>query len=317
MSKKLLATNDKRQPSLLGFVSKKSAFDDATKSPSVFGAFKPSQRLLTENGQSATSTPSTKTAVAAPKSKFKYVPVKRKSESLIEISDDSRSPTKMESPASKRVHRLISDDDIFDFDTETTKKSSPSVDDDDVEKRLAAIYAKYDTPKKQQPVTLSTVSLTPKDKLDLDKALSLNDAYVNAQKKLEENLQQVQQSTLASTTRTGVGKFKYNRPRASLNETGAAGADIVSARQLMPTSAVLPQTYPVAATKPVATVNPSTIAASKVTPVATVTSSSVSTSKPRPVATVTSISTESMSVSNVTGSANDTPALSHQRSMAR
>lgn len=267
MSKKLLVGNEMKQPSLLGFVSKKSA---AEKSPSVFSGPKASQRMLTENGQATTSTPLTFRATATTtKSKFKYVPAKRKSESLIEISDDSRSPTKFENPPPKRTHLIESDDDLFDFDVDTAKVAGRSDADDDVEKKLKAIYAKYDTPKKQQPVKTGAIRLTPEDKLNLDKALSLNDTYTNAQKKLDENLQQMQQSSRLLTTKTGVGKFKFNRPRTSLNGTNDAVVENVGTKQLSSTGAAQPP-------KPL------------IMPV-----------KRKPVATVTSNSLQSMPQANI------------------
>lgn len=323
MSKKFFAGSDKKQPSLLGFVSKKSTIDATDKSPSVFGTSMRSQRLLTENGQSATSTPSTfGAATVTSKSKFKYVPAKRKSESLIEISDDSRSPTKIEIQAPKRTHLIESDDeDLFDFDVKTAKVTSQPVDDDDVEKKLAAVYAKYDTPKKQQPVKTTAIQLTPEDKLNLDKALNMNDAYAKAQKKLDENLQQVQQSSRIITTKTGVGKFKFNRPSAALNVTGGVSAESVSDKSLVPTSEVQSLWKPAVSSKPksvAATVTSSTATAiSEPKPTAPAASSYVAPPKPQPLhaAVINSSSLKPTTRSNkavdITTVVTDTPKFSN------
>lgn len=243
MSKKLIVGSELKQPSMLGFVAKKTI---AEKSHSVFRPEKPSQRTLTENCQSATSTPTAIFATSATsKTKFKYVPVKRKSESLIEISDDSRSPTRFENPASKRTHLIESDDDLFDFDVNMVKVVTPAVKVVDVDKAFATMSTKYETPKK--PVKANAIQLTPEEKFDLDKALSLNDTYANAQKKLDENLQQVKENSRILTNKTGAGKFKFNKPRAALNATNDAGEGSV---QLSSTSEVQPLRTQIVASKP-------------------------------------------------------------------
>lgn len=285
-----------KQPSMLGFVAKKSTVE---KSPSVFHSMRSSQRTLMENGQSATSTPTAVGATSATsKAKFKYVPVKRKSESFIEISDDSRSPSKFEKPASKRTHFIESDDDLFDFDLNTVKVISPPVQVDEVDDKIAAIYAKYDTPKKAQPLKTNPVQLTPEDRFDLDKALSLNDTYANAQKKLDQNLQQVQQTSRILTAKTGAGKFKFNKPRSALNTTNDAVVENVGAKLLTSTSEVQPlrtqivpaKTIPVARVESVGAKQLSStcevqplktrIGPSKAIPAATVTSTSVNLTAP-------------------------------------
>lgn len=210
MSRRLAVATEPRQTTLSGFMAKKHTTGMSLKSSSVFSA---SNRMLTENGQSIASG-----TTNGAKSKFKYVnPVKRKSESLIEISDDSRSPSKFENPASKRPHILDdSDDDIF-VDEVREKTIAEPKRDDDYEKRIAALYAKYDSPKKDEPIKTNTkaIQLTPEDKLDLDQALNANDKYTTAQKRLDDDLRKVQQSSQLLTTKTGVGKFKFARPRTS------------------------------------------------------------------------------------------------------
>lgn len=300
MSKKILTGSDSRQPSLLGFISKKATNPATVNSSSVSSFKKLTQIALTENGQSATSTPNALgSAVPSVKSKFKYVPVKRKNESLIEISDDSRSPSKFVNPAAKRTHLADSDDDLFDFDINATKGASATVNHDDVEQKLAAIYAKYDTPRKQQPITSNVVQLTPEDKLNLDMELRMNDTYTNAQKKLDEDLQKVQQSSQSLPIKTGIGKFKYNRPRAQVVSISDVSSESIGANQSI--------------TNKVQTIKILT-AMSKPKPTATITSNSLknlpstngmqstftSVPKPKPVATVTTNSFKPIAQWNAT-----------------
>lgn len=284
-----------RQPSLMGFVSKKSAIDKVAKSLS---AMRSTQRMLTENGQSATSTPTATFGATTTTSKFKFnVPVKRKSESLIEISDDSRSPTKFENiePASKRTHMIDSDC------SPVTEKGASSF----KSAEIKALYAKYDSPKKQEPVKSSAIQLTPEDKLNLDKALRSNDAYAKAQKKLDENLHSL-------TAKAGSGKFKFNKPRASLNATNDGGGE---SNSLLPAaSEVQPLSIPNGSLRsnPVATAT-STSVQSTIRPLST---SAVS-SKPKPVATVPSSSVRAMASVNIVSNASivkDTPPSSYQSS---
>lgn len=227
MSRKTQMGSELKQPSLLGFVSKKATIDDANTSPSTFS----SHKQFVQSVKSSASSVGTATAT----SKFKYVPVKRKSESLIEISDDSRSPIKFQSPKPKRTHRSDSDDDIFnDFNVNTSKQEE---DDFELAKKLAAVYAKYDSPPKKQPTKATAVQLTPEDKFDLDKALNSNNAYVNAKKMLDDNLQQVQQNTRIPATKTGNGKFKFNT-RTSSNRTNNTAATTVDAKPAASTNGI-------------------------------------------------------------------------------
>lgn len=296
MSKKLIVGSELKQPSMLGFVAKKTI---AEKSHSVFRSEKPSQRTLTENGQSATSTPTAIGATSATsKTKFKYVPVKRKSESLIEISDDSRSPTRFENPASKRTHLIESDDDLFDFDVNVVRVVSPAAKVVDVDKAFATMSTKYETPKK--PVKANAIQLTPEEKFDLDKALSLNDTYANAQKKLDENLQQVKENSRILTTKTGAGKFKFNKPRAALNATNDAGVGSVGANQLSSTSEVQPLKTQIVASKPSSVGRVENVGAKQMSPTSELQPLKTlnAPSKRIPAATVTSTSVHSTAQTN-------------------
>lgn len=113
------------------------------------------------------------------------------------IDDDQHGFSTAQSLLSKET-----DDDMFfdDFHADnltftkiTTKpKKETSMDD---------LYAKYGSPKPKSASTLDT--------FDIDKQLNSNASYVNAMKKLDENMKQLHASPLKQPTTTS-GKFKFN-----------------------------------------------------------------------------------------------------------
>lgn len=192
--------------------SKIEISDESASSPSVFKLAHPSKKP----DFVSTSTPlnSATSNGGGPTSKFKFVPVKRKSCSIIEISDGdlSRSPEKV-SPIAKRTsrNRLYSDDifaelEVSDNRTAETKTNLDAID----------IYDKYATPEKKKT---EVKQLTPKDKFDLEKELNADTQYVTAMKKLNEKVEQVQNANKSEATLptplAGKGKFKFNKPRSA------------------------------------------------------------------------------------------------------
>lgn len=202
--------DDTKQGSLLSFVSR---LGDATKtnetkshSPSAFKYNKPKEKSQT-------------------------VSLKRKSSSFIEISDDdekSSSPI-IYHPIAKRSHTTDSDDDFFASndrkETNSVKKQNEELSEMST---INDIYAKYASPSPRKKI--ERPHLTPDDKFDLDAALNSNDAYVNAMKKLDENLQQIQQSqkATAQVPKPSVGKFKFNKPRGLSALTNSTVTDLNS-----------------------------------------------------------------------------------------
>lgn len=105
----------------------------------------------------------------------------------------------------KEDHVVDDDDDIFEnfsvddlkFTKITTKKKEDAGMDD--------LYAKYGSPKPKSTNTLDT--------FDIDKQLNSNASYVNAMKKLDENMKQLRASPMKNPI---AGKrFKYNAPSKS------------------------------------------------------------------------------------------------------
>lgn len=122
------------------------------------------------------------------------------------ISDDEQGFTTAKGLLEKEL-----DDDIFgDFGTDemmftkktkTTKKEATCMED---------LYAKYGTPVKEK----SSV-----ETFDIDKELNSNSTYVNAVKKLDENMQQLRATPKKTAT---VNKFKFNTRPKPATATAAA-----------------------------------------------------------------------------------------------
>lgn len=215
-----------KQASLFGYIARTQnsiKFDskieisdeDSLTSPSVF-KFASSTK---KSEITSTSTPLNGTSNENGSSKFKYIPCKRKSESIIEISDGdiSRSPIKF-CPAAQRTtrSRLHSDDIFAELETSDNKsietKSNLNIDE---------LYAKYASPSKDNEKKKKELSI--EDKLNLDKQLNLNSVYVNAMKKLNDDLKKIENSpkkeVALPTPQTGKGKFKFNMPRSAISST--------------------------------------------------------------------------------------------------
>lgn len=155
--------------------------------------------------------------------KFKFQPRKRKT-SFVEISDDSRSPGKIESKSKIFAASAVSDDLFASINsTEESVKIDMSIND---------LYKKYASPEKL-PEKRTPPQSTLNDKLiDLDAALSKNQNYIDAIKKLDKSLEEIQSQIQSPAKTTAVpvsltkptfGKFKFNKPRAArLAELDAA-----------------------------------------------------------------------------------------------
>lgn len=130
---------------------------------------------------------------------------------------DSRSPSTLENPASKRPRILNNSDDHIFINEVRGKVVNEPKGDDDYEKRIAVLYAKYDTPKKGEPIKSNTKAnqLTSEDKLNLDQVLNENDKNTTARQRFDDDLWELQQSSHLLTTKMGVGKFKSNRSHTS------------------------------------------------------------------------------------------------------
>lgn len=142
----------------------------------------------------------------------------KKSDDCVVISDEDPSPV-------KKITKKKTDDDFFveikSNDFAFTRASTL------VENEMDALYAKYGSPK---PNIKSNF-----ESLDIDKELNSNASYVNAMKKLDENLEQLKTSPKKTTTKS---KFKFNAPSkttsaiqkttqiaASSNKTSFSGSD--------------------------------------------------------------------------------------------
>lgn len=121
----------------------------------------------------------------------------KKSDDCVVISDEDPSPV-------KKITVKQMDDDFFEEiqpnDFAFTRASTL------VENEMDALYAKYGSPK---PNVKSNF-----ESLDIDKALNSNASYVNAMKKLDENMEQLKTSPKKTTTKS---KFKFNAPSKLAN----------------------------------------------------------------------------------------------------
>lgn len=193
-----------KQSSLFGFIAlnKNKAKNVAT--------IEISDDSLTSPDIISTSTPVN--GLAGGKPKFQFQPVKRKSNSLIEISDGEKScsPTKIEPLAKRRQ----SEDMFEESDASDNRSIEPKRD-----ANIDRLYSKYGSFDKNK----ETFELSIEDKLDLDKELNSNSTYVNAMKKLNENLKEIENSPKKeiplATPQSGKSKFKFTLPSKAVAKT--------------------------------------------------------------------------------------------------
>lgn len=146
---------------------------------------------------------------------YTFKPVSFGQNECIEISDDDRSPSKKSSTSTSLQNRhndswseIESSFMHTDSNRNSKRKESSTTMDD--------IYAKYGKP-----------DVSPKKsgglsgRFDIDKELNNNPSYVQAMKKLDENLQQLDQ-TVTQFNKPSTGKFKFQPSKRNLSTVPAS-----------------------------------------------------------------------------------------------
>lgn len=130
------------------------------------------------------------------------------------ISDEEHSPIKGTTAAKKvTAPSALNDDgdDLFkDFKSNDLTFMKESTSTKNAAKTMEDLYAKYGTPKASEKSEF--------DSLDIDKALNSNASYVNAMKKLDENMERLKTSPKKPAT---TSKFKFNsrsKPNSASNQ---------------------------------------------------------------------------------------------------
>lgn len=133
----------------------------------------------------------------------------KKADDCVIISDED-SPIKSVTMAKKITAPNICDDDDFfgDFKSNDLTYVRPPTKAKSEVKTMEDLYAKYGSPNANKKTTFDT--------MDIDKELNSNVSYVNAMKKLDENMERLKTSPKKTVT---TSKFKFNSRSKPANTT--------------------------------------------------------------------------------------------------